>query len=94
MNIQDLIDKLLHDPAKDNPFRSFNSCDIAFIQSVILSWWALEQERENKLVKEKAALEAKVFAYEEIIANSNFAPLIKPSTIGFCKDIEASKKEV
>ena len=94
MNIQDLIDKLLHEPAKDSPFRHFTLDEIAFIQSGILSWWALEQDHENQLVKEKAALEAKVFAYEEIIANSNFAPVIKTSTIGFYKDIEASKKEI
>ena len=42
--------------------------------------WATEQITDLDLTKRCAELEAKVFAYEAMIANSNFAPMIGKQT--------------
>ena len=42
--------------------------------------WYKDQNISNEIIECKikiAELEAKVYAYEKIIANSNFAPIIK-----------------
>lgn len=41
--------------------------------------WYKEQNTSNEIIEYKrkiAGLEAKVYAYEKIIANSNFAPIL------------------
>lgn len=88
MNIQGLIDTLLKTIKKCG--YEFSSDEKASIKSTVLDWCSAEQERDNQLVKEKATFEAKCYAYEEIIANSNFAPLIKTQKVGF----GAKKEEI
>lgn len=39
--------------------------------------WANEQLDEIELEKENGILQAKCYAYEQIIANSNFAPMLR-----------------
>ena len=46
------------------------------LRTVIYEWAAKQDEAKNKT--RIAELEAKVYAYEQIIANSNFAPVIIP----------------
>lgn len=46
--------------------------------------WYKEQNTSNEIIEYKrkiAGLEAKVYAYEKIIANSNFAPIIREISI-------------
>lgn len=40
--------------------------------------WAMEQITDIEAEKRIGLLEAKVYAYEKIIANSNFAPMVQP----------------
>lgn len=85
MNLQSLFEKLFAKKMdEDNPLYLMGSGDKEYIRSLIFNWAIGEQEKENQLVKEKAEFEAKCYAYEEIIANSNFAPLIKTQKAGFC----------
>lgn len=42
--------------------------------------WAAEQTTEVDLTRKVATLEAKVYAYEKIIANSNFAAILDRPT--------------
>lgn len=43
------------------------------VRNAVEEWYLGQQERQNVKIAE---LEAKVYAYEKIIANSNFKPLI------------------
>lgn len=43
--------------------------------------WAMEQMTDIEAEKRIGLLEAKVYAYEKIIANSNFAPMVQPIII-------------
>lgn len=43
------------------------------VRNAVEEWYLGQQERQNVRIAE---LEAKVYAYEKIIANSNFKPLI------------------
>lgn len=43
-----------------------------------ISEWAMEQLTDIEAEKRIGLLEAKVYAYEKIIANSNFAPMVQP----------------
>ena len=83
MNIKDLIDRLIKEPKSPGSLlRLFDCKQQEFIKSTIEEWYS-KQETELQLIKENATLGAKCYAYEEIIANSNFAPLIKPQKVGF-----------
>ena len=46
------------------------------LESVVYGWASKQNETSTKT--RIAELEAKVYAYEQIIANSNFAPVIIP----------------
>lgn len=46
-----------------------------------ISEWAMEQLTDIEAEKRIGELEAKVYAYEKIIANSNFAPMIQPTIV-------------
>ena len=43
--------------------------------------WASKQLSDVDMLKRIGELEAKVYAYEKIIANSNFAPMIQPTIV-------------
>ena len=89
MNLQSLFEKLLAEKMdEDNPLRFAGSASKEYVRDLIFNWAVTEQEKENQLIKEKAALEAKCYAYEEIIANSNFAPLLKMQKVGFAVEDE------
>ncbi len=85
MNLQNLFEKLFADrDDKDSPFRYFRQKNMDDIKGTIMDWAIEEDVYVQNLIKEKSVLEAKCYAYEEIIANSNFAPLIKTQKAGFC----------
>ena len=75
MDIDNLIERLMDfsiipDSYKDKVFNE------------IMSWYK-DQNISNEIIeyKEKIAeLEAKVYAYEKIIANSNFAPIMRENS--------------
>ena len=46
-----------------------------------ISEWAMGQLTDIEVEKHIGELEAKVYAYEKIIANSNFAPMIQPTIV-------------
>lgn len=46
-----------------------------------ISEWAMEQLTDIEVEKRIGELEAKVYTYEKIIANSNFAPMIQPTIV-------------
>ena len=48
--------------------------------------WAAEQTTDVDLTKRCAELEAKCYAYEKIIANSNFAPMLRSDATVFVPD--------
>ena len=85
MDVKDLINRLERAKAKD-PKRTndieleilWNQYEKDKVREVVTNW-ALEQTEykdEAEQAKRIAELEAKVYAYEKIIANSNFQPLI------------------
>lgn len=58
----------------------------------IIYEWAAEQTTEVDLTRKVATLEAKVYAYEKIIANSNFAPILdRPTPAPPMDDITAEE---
>lgn len=57
----------------------------------IIYEWAAEQTTEVDLTREVATLEAKVYAYEKIIANSNFSPILDRPTPAPPMDITAEE---
>ena len=77
MDIDDLIERLMGKGEKYD----FNVIPARYKDKVfneIMSWYK-EQNISNEIIECKrkiAELEAKVYAYEKIIANSNFAPII------------------
>ena len=54
--------------------------------------WAAEEITEIDKGKRIAELEAKVYAYEKIIANSNFAPMVQPAIVETVTEIPIGKK--
>lgn len=90
MDVKDLINRLERAKAKD-PKRTndiemeilWNQYEKDKVREVVTNW-ALEQTEykdEAEQAKRIAELEAKVYAYEKIIANSNFQPLVAPKTL-------------
>ena len=77
MDIDNLIERLMGNGDKYD----FNVIPARYKDRVfneIMSWYK-DQNISNEIIeyKEKIAeLEAKVYAYEKIIANSNFAPIL------------------
>ena len=85
MDIDNLIKRLMSltyrnkNDTYDFPIISDSYKDKVFNE--IMSWYK-DQNISNEIIECKrkiAELEAKVYAYEKIIANSNFAPIIKNS---------------
>ena len=85
MDIDNLIKRLMSltyrnkNDTYDFPIISDSYKDKVFNE--IMSWYK-DQNISNEIIEYKrkiAELEAKVYAYEKIISNSNFAPIIKNS---------------
>ena len=83
MDIDNLIERLMSltyrdkDDITDFHIISHRHKDKVFNE--IMSWYKT-QNASNEIIECKrkiAELEAKVYAYEKIIANSNFAPIIR-----------------
>ena len=83
MDLDDLIKRLMNLTYRDKgdtydfPIIYDSNKDKVFAE--ILSWYK-DQNISNEITECKikiAELEAKVYAYENIIANSNFAPIIR-----------------
>ena len=83
MDIDNLIKRLMSltyrnkNDTYDFPIISDSYKDKVFNE--IMSWYK-DQNISNEIIEYKrkiAELEAKVYAYEKIISNSNFAPIIK-----------------
>ena len=78
MDIDDLIERLMGKGEKYD----FNVIPARYKDKVfneIMSWYK-DQNISNEIIECKrkiAELEAKVYAYEKIIANSNFAPIMR-----------------
>ena len=78
MDIDNLIERLMGNGDKYD----FNAIPARYKDKVfneIMSWYK-DQNISNEIIECKrkiAELEAKVYAYEKIIANSNFAPIIR-----------------
>ena len=64
------------------------------MRSKIVNWYNEARCEQMQLEKEKAAFEARCYAYEQIISNSNFAPIVEKAKIGFCCDAESHCREV
>ena len=84
MNVDKLIENLKKATYRDQDMKYDwnvlrNSAATVVAEKIILEW-AAEQTTEVALNKRCAELEAKCYAYEKIIANSNFAPVIGKET--------------
>ena len=86
MDLDNLIERLMNLRYSGNEDKyDFNVIHAKHKDKVfneIMSWYK-EQNTSNELIEYKrkiAELEAKVYAYEKIIANSNFAPIISKET--------------
>ena len=81
MDIDDLIERLMGKGEKYD----FNVIPARYKDKIfneIMSWYK-EQNISNEIIECKrkiAELEAKVYAYEKIIANSNFAPIMRENS--------------
>lgn len=87
MDIDNLIERLMNltyrgkDGKYDFKVISVLHKDLVFNE---IRKWADEQNMEQKMLdncRRLAELEAKVFTYESIIANSNFAPIMREISI-------------
>ena len=54
--------------------------------------WASKQLSDVDMTKRIGELEAKVYTYEKIIANSNFAPMIQPTIVEAVTEFPAGEK--
>ena len=81
MDIDNLIERLMGNGDKYD----FNVIPARYKDKVfneIMSWYQT-QNISNEIIEGKrkiAELEAKVYAYEKIIANSNFAPIMRKNS--------------
>ena len=80
MNIDNLIERLekakYHKQGYNFAFDLLGDEQKAVAKEIIYGW-AAEQISDVELNKKCAELEAKCYAYEKIIANSNFAPMMQ-----------------
>ena len=82
MDIDNLIERLMGNEDKYD----FNVIPVRYKDKVyneVMSWYKT-QNISNEIIECKrkiAELEAKVYAYEKIIANSNFAPIMREISI-------------
>ena len=54
--------------------------------------WASKQMSDIDMSKRIGELEAKVYTYEKIIANSNFAPVVQPTIVETVTEIPTREK--
>ena len=84
MNVEKLIENLkkatYRSKGDDYDFHVLSGSAETLVAEKIIFEWAAEQTTEVELNKRCAELEAKCYAYEKIIANSNFAPVIGKQT--------------
>ena len=82
MDIDNLIERLMNIMCRDG-FNVIPAYHKDKVFNEIMSWYKT-QNISNEIIEYKrkiAELEAKVYAYEKIIANSNFAPIIREISI-------------
>ena len=87
MDIDNLIERLMslkyRSHKSDFEFNVISEEHRGIVLAEVMSWYK-DQNISNEIIeyKEKIAeLEAKVYTYEKIIANSNFAPIIREISI-------------
>lgn len=82
MDIKSLLSKIEkaanYSYARDD-YLYLNDKEKALLNKIIYEW-AAEQTTDVDLTRKVATLEAKVYTYEKIIANSNFAPILNRPT--------------
>ena len=72
MNVDNLMNRLLELPSSvGSAYKAISRSDAEAVRQGVEAW--LMRDHDTRL----AALEAKVTAYEAIIANSNFAAVLK-----------------
>ena len=76
MDIEDLIRRISLAKKNDGYFCFLDDEGYNVVKTKIMDWYA-EQKTELQLAEEITILKAKCFAYEQIIAKSNFAPFVK-----------------
>ena len=83
MNIDDLIERLMsltyRNKSDTYDFNIISDSHKDKVFNEVMSWYK-DQNISNEIIECKrkiAELEAKVYAYEKIIENSNFAPIIR-----------------
>ena len=77
MDIDNLIERLMNIKYREG-LNIISACHKDKVFNEINSWYKT-QNISNEIIEYKrkiAELEAKVYAYEKIIANSNFAPIL------------------
>lgn len=79
LNLEDLCSRLFNAEYRDDRLK----CDLNIISQrhedtirEIVKTWGAEQTTEIESAKRIGELEAKVYAYEQIIAKSNFKPML------------------
>ena len=81
MNITSLIERLKSATYRDKgdkyDYHVISSANAETVVNRVISEWASEQISDVELNRKCGELEAKCYAYEKIIANSNFAPIMQ-----------------
>ena len=81
MNIKNLIERLksatYRNKGDNYDYHILSNANAELVVIKIVSEWAAEQISDNELSRKCAELEAKCYAYEKFIANSNFAPMVQ-----------------
>lgn len=83
MDIESLLKKLFdlkyaRESREVNIIGTYNGQQ-TIVRNAVIEWYLEQTERQNVKIAE---LEAKVYAYEKIIANSNFKPLLNTEGSG------------
>lgn len=81
MDIDNLLEILMSLKYKDESeqfeYHVISSCNRALVSNEVRKWFEEQNIKSAIDIQTKIAeLEAKVYAYEKIIANSNFAPIL------------------
>ena len=81
MDIDNLIERLLslkyRNESEQVEYHVINSRNRALVSNEVRKWYEEQNIKATIDIQTKIAeLEAKVYAYEKIIANSNFAPIL------------------
>ena len=86
MDLDELIQMILDGKYKDKNGEEFNILyrrEQKEAVSEIVYQWGAKQRKDADLYKQLGELEAKCFAYEQIIMKSNFKPFITDGRIEF-----------